>query len=116
MPGIGKNHPLVTLIHQKTKIKKQDIVDMLKVMPECMVEAFITENLEANKPMDMGGVSLRWKTGGIWGPFLQFKATPALKSHFTRFRIEKKYPLAVKLFDLMHPKSKERALQARSKA
>jgi len=105
---IGRNHPLVDLIHKKTKIKKLDIQDVINAMPECLPEAFLILNPEERKPVDMGGISMFWKRTG-WGPSIVIKPIYGFKIHFTRMRLEKKHPLAALLYDLMHPKSKERA-------
>lgn len=108
---MGPNHPLVNLIHQKTKIKKVDIVDIFKVLPECMAEAFFMANMEEGKPLDLGGINLRWKKMGKWGAGICASLTQPMKTHFSRVKVEQKYPLAIQLYKLMHPKNKERALK-----
>ena len=111
MPAIGKNALLVDLLYKKTKVKKEDIVDIFRALPECMAEAFIQSNLEDGKPIDLGGVSIRWKRGGMWGTYLVSRMTENFKDHLTRLKIEGKHPLAIQLFNLMHPKNKESALR-----
>jgi hypothetical protein len=106
MAAIGKNNLLVDLIHQKTKLKKQDIVDIFKVLPECMAETFIQSNLEENQPIDLGGINLRWKLSGPWGANVTACTTKQFKSHLTRLKIERNHPLAERLYNLMHPKNK----------
>lgn len=107
----GVKASLVRLINAKTKIKPIDISDMLDVLPECMAEAFIMANPAENENIDMGGVSVQWRTGNRWGPFVAVKTSKTFKAHFTKLRFESTYFLAKKLFALMHPKSKERVLE-----
>ena len=108
MPSIGRKSSLVKMIHARTKIKAIDIVDLLRVLPECLAEAFLEASPGENQMIDMGCVSMSWKKGNRWGPYIKMKPTKKFKAHFTKLRYEKKYPLAAKLFDLMHPKTQER--------
>lgn len=116
MPAIGKKHPLVTLIYQKTKIRKEDIVDMFKVLPECMAEAFYMANPGEGEAVDLGGINLRWKLAGKWGSAVSSNLTKPMKSHLVRVKVEKRYPLAAELFDIMNQKNRERAVHKQEKA
>ena len=106
MPSIGLNNFLVKLIHEKTKVPKQDIVDILKVMAPCMAEAFIHANLPAKETLDMGGIRLSWSVRQF-GPAVSAKTSDKFRKHLTRLKIEGKYPLALHFYHKMHPRNKK---------
>lgn len=110
---MGPNHPLIDLIHKKTKIKKVDILDMLKALPGCMAEAFFMANPAENEAVEVGGISLRWKKAGKWGSCIKSGLSAALKKQLLDKKIEKKHALAESLYKLMHPKNRETALKKR---
>lgn len=106
MPSIGQNNFLVKLLHEKTKVSKRDIVDILKFIPECMAEAFIEANLPAKEKLYLGGVSLSWCTKQF-GPAVGAKTSDNFRKHLTRLKLEGKYPLAQHFFEKMRPLNKE---------
>lgn len=91
-------------------MKREDIVELLKAMPVCMAEAFMQSNPDEKKPVDLGGISLRWHKGKGGGGITAKTGKP-FRKHFTKLKIEKKHPLAVKLFDLMQPLNREKAIK-----
>lgn len=111
MPALGRKSPLVKMICARTKIKPVNVIDVLRILPECMAEAFIQANPAEREVIDMTCVSMCWNKGNKWGPHITIKPAKKFKEHFTKLRYEKNYPLAVELFDLMHPKTKERVLK-----
>lgn len=106
MSTLGLNNFLVKLIHEKTKVPKQDIVDILKIMPECMAEAFIEANLPAKQRFYVGGVALSWSTKQF-GPAVGATTTKRFKKHLTRLKIEGKSPLALQFLQKMRPRNKK---------
>lgn len=106
MPSIGKNNFLVKLIHEKTKVPKQDIVDILKVMPECMAETFIEANLPVREKLHIGGISLSWSVKQF-GPAVGASTSEGFRKHLTRIKLEGKYPLALHFLQKMRPRNKK---------
>lgn len=94
MGPIGKNTPLVELLFQKTKVKKEDIIDILKQLPECMAEAFLMSNPPEKKHIEVGGIAISWHSSKVKDPWIALKLAKAFKIHFSRLKNEKKYPLA----------------------
>lgn len=105
---IGNKGFLVRLIKAKTKISTEDIQEILHILPECMAEAFIQANPKEKELVDLGPVSGFWRPATRWGPSVQLKAKKAFGEALTRLRYEKNYPLASQLYEMMHPKTKER--------
>lgn len=112
MPSLSKNTFLVQLLAAKTKMKMQDILDILDLLPECMAEAFLQADPEVNEKVFLGVGTLYWKKATKWGPSFIILPTKVFYRTLTRLRMEKEYPLAEKLWNLMHPLSRERALEA----
>lgn len=108
MGPIGRKNDLVNLIHARTKIKKVDIIEMFKVMPECMAEAFMMSNADEGIGVEMGGIAIAWHSKGKWGPWLEVKPNTRFKTHMATLKIEKTTELAEKMNNLMHPINKER--------
>ena len=79
----------------------------LRILPVCIADAFIQANPDENKVIDMTCASFYWRKGTRWGPCVVMMPPKKFNIYFTKLRYEKKYPLAVKLFDLMHPKTWE---------
>jgi len=102
MPSIGKDTFFVRLIAKKTKIKAEDIVDILRVIPECMAEAFLEANPDEKKPVYFGANKAHWKQTGL-GPAIVFSATKTFISRINKDKIEKIHPLSAKLWDLSLP-------------
>jgi len=102
MPSIGKDTFFVKLLHRKTKIKTEDIVDILKAIPECMAEAFLEENPDEKKPVYFGVNKAHWKQTGL-GPAIVFSATKTFISRINKDKIEKTYPFSSKLWELSLP-------------
>ena len=105
MPSLARKSSLVKMICTKTKIKPVNVIDVLRILPECMAEAFIQANPAEREVIDMTCVSMYWNKGNKWGPYITMKPSKKFKVYLTKLRYEKKYPLAEKLFDLMHPKT-----------
>ena len=97
MGPISKDSDLVNLIYKKTKIKKATIIDMIRVMPECMAEAFLMSDIEPEKRIDLGGISIGWHSSENRGAWTNIKPSSQFKKHLFRMKKEKKYPLAEKL-------------------
>lgn len=108
MPTIGQNNFLVRLIHEKTKVSKQEIIDILKVMPECMAEAFIQANLPAKRKLYIGGIGISWSTKQF-GPAVGATTTKRFKQHLTKLKLEAKYPMAAHFLQKMRPINKKNA-------
>lgn len=102
MGAIGQHNFLVQLLKAKTKVKAQDIVDILKALPECMAEAFLEAAPDEKKPVYFGANKVHWKQTGL-GPAIAFSATESFKNRINRDKIEKTYPFSAKLWDLSLP-------------
>lgn len=111
MGPIGKNSDIVNLLYSRTKIKKRDICDIIKALPECMAEAFIMSNVDEKQPVNLGGIAIRWNKGGKWGMWLTVKANTAFKLHLSKLKIMSDEPLAKKMNELMLPSNKKKAIQ-----
>lgn len=112
MAAIGKNHPLILLIHKKTKVKIVDIVDVLGAISECVPQAFFEANLEARKPFNIGGIFLFWKPTKNTGSSIVIKPSTALRKEIIRLKLEKRTPFAIKLYNLIPPYIKIKAEKA----
>lgn len=102
MPSIGKDAFIVRLLHLKTKIKTEDIVDLLKALPECMAEAFLEANPDEKKPVYFGANKVHWKQTGL-GPAIVFSATKTFTNRINKDKVEKTYPFSAKLWELSLP-------------
>jgi hypothetical protein len=109
MASIGKNQFLVRLLHAKTKIKIDDIAEVLNLLPECLAEAFFEANPGEKQALNFGAFTINWRNTNL-GPGFVFKPSKSFIKHTSRIRIEQKHDLAVLLLEKMLPIVKERVL------
>ena len=115
MPAIGNGHPVISLIQKKTKIKRCDIIAVLKCLPEVVPEAFLEANLPMNKPMDFGAFSMRWSIHRMYGAHLKIRLVKSAAKKYVDLKFEGKTPLAKHLFELMGEKQRQMAVTAKHK-
>lgn len=82
MPSIGKSNPIIDILHRKTKIRKEDIIDLFRVLPESMAEAFLIDQ----SPLNIGPTTTYINKGGR----VAVKLTQAFKSSFRKQKQAKK--------------------------
>lgn len=97
MGPIPKDSDLVSLIHAKTKIKKRDIIDMIRILPECTAEAFILSNVEPGIPVDLGAIAISWHHNDKKSPWITIKGSSKFKKRLYALKKEKKQPLSQRL-------------------
>ena len=102
MARISKNRTIVKLIQDKTKVSRQDIVDVLLALSEALPEAFIIENPTQNEVVMFPFLNIKWRITK-WGPGISIKPSASFTNTIKKLKVEGKHPLAIKLFDLMHP-------------
>lgn len=109
MGPLSKNSDIINQLYLRTKVKKTDIIDLLKVLPECMADTFINSNPDMDALVEFGFISIRWKKGRGWGAIVTATLPDRFKRRITEHKIERKTPLGQKLYESMHPINKERA-------
>jgi len=82
MPAIGKSNPIIDILHRKTKIRKEDIIDLFRVLPECMADAVFESNLLPGESLYVGGVSFYINAAGK----TSVKATKAFKLRLQKLK------------------------------
>lgn len=107
MASIGKNQFLVRLLHAKTKIKIDDIAEILNLLPECLAEAFFESNPGEKQVLNFGALTINWRNTNL-GPGFVFKPSGTFIKHASRIRFEQKYDLAVLLLEKMLPINQQR--------
>jgi hypothetical protein len=110
MSAAGPQSFLVQLIHVKTKVRIRDIMDVLALLPECMAEAFMEAGAAEKERVSFGFASLAWRNTG-WGPSVKLYTSQPLLESLVDLKYAQEYPLAKQMWELMHPKSKERVLE-----
>ena len=115
MASIGKNQFLVKLIHAKTKIKIDDIAEVLNLFTECLAESFFEANPGEKQPVNFGFLNAYWRKTNL-GPGMVFKPSKTFIEHVSRIKVEQKYELAILLFEKTLPTIQERISRSVEKA
>jgi hypothetical protein len=108
MAAIAKTSFLVRLLRKKTKIRMEDIAEILNLLTECAAEAFFEANPAEKEIVNFGVFNAYWKNTNL-GPGIFFKPSKPFQKHTARVKYEQKTELAVKLYAKMLPKNRERA-------
>jgi len=114
MAAISKESFFVKLLAKKTKIKTEDIIDILKAIPGCMAEAFLEANPVAKEAVYFGINTAQWKHTPF-GPTVVFSPTKTFKERMVKLKLEQNYPLAKQLYDLMMPITQQRVAEKAKK-
>lgn len=115
MASIGKNQFLVHLLHKKTKIKIDDVAEILNLLSECLAEAFFEANPGEKKSVNFGFLNAYWRKTNL-GPGMVFKPSTTFIEQVSRIKVEQKYELASLLFKKTLPTIQERILKSVEKA
>jgi len=107
MPKIGKDSYFIRLISKKTKIKPQDIFDVLMAFSECAAEAFFEANPAEKERVNFGAFTAYWKMTNF-GPGFFFNASTLFEKHTALIRYEQNSLLATQLYQKMLPINRER--------
>lgn len=111
MASIGRNQFLVKLIHAKTKIKIDEIAEVLNLLSECLAEAFFEANPGEKQALNFGLLNAYWRKTNL-GPGMVFKPSKNFIEHVSRIKVEQKYELATLLFEKTLPTIQERILKS----
>ena len=110
MPSIGKETFLVKEIHRKTKIRTEDIAEILNLLPECLAEAFFQANPAEKEGVNFGAVIAHWKNTNL-GPGIFFKPSKTFNKHTLVVKYKQNTPLATLLFEKMLPFNRKSAVK-----
>lgn len=92
-----KSGRLVQLINQKTKIKKDEISDILAILPDVIAELFFESNPEEKEHVFFPMFSIMWQKSYRNGSMTKTKKSQPLVQAILRQKKLQKTPLAIKL-------------------
>lgn len=109
MASIGKDQFLVKILRQKTKIKTEDIAEILNLLPECLSEAFFEANPDEKELVNFGAILMFWKDTNF-GPGIFFRPSRGFRKRFLMTKYMRKTSLAITLYNKMVPNNREKAI------
>jgi len=115
MPKIGKKGTIVELIHSKTKINKDEIYDILRVLSDSLAEVIMEKNLGEKQVLHLGFINVYWQSALGKKPEIVIQPTERFKDRFAELKYERKTPLAQLLYDQLPPHLKDKMEKNRAK-
>lgn len=109
--AIGKESRIVDLIRAKTKLSKEDIYDVLWVLPEVLAELFMELSPKEKASVHLGILNAYWQDSRTGKPGIVFKPTERFKSKLTQLKFEGKTPLAKELYSHLPDNIKQKVIK-----
>lgn len=84
--GWGSKSPLVKNISKRTKIKPADVSDVLRCLPQAIIDVLISLNPPESQTISFPLISVKYNSKGYMGkPSLQVKKSPSFRNEATRY-------------------------------
>lgn len=113
--NFGEGSNIIQRIQDKTKVKKDEIYDVLACLPEVMAEIIMQEGNETNKNIHFGFMNATWQNTHRHKPEVSFYPSKRFKTRFSELKIQQQTPLAKILFANVFPHLKEKMNKKRLK-
>lgn len=115
MSHIGKESRIIELIQAKTKMSKDDIYDVLWVLPEVFAEFLMEKSPEEKCSIHMGVVNVYWQTAAAKSPEVVFLPTDRFKRTLSTLKYKRETALAKQLYDNLPHNLKTKLNNSQSK-
>ena len=107
MPKLGKESYIVRLLAKKTKVKPEDIFDLLMALPECLSEAFFEAEPDEKVRVNFGAFLIYWKDTNL-GPGIFVEPSESFNKALAMTKYKQMTLLATKLYGKTLPINRER--------
>lgn len=111
MSHIGKESRIVELIRAKTKLSKEDIYDVLWVLPEVFAEYLMEISPPEKTILHLGVANIYWQDHRSGKPETVLLPTGRFKKRMAELKFQAKTPLAKELFSILKPDVKEKMVK-----